>query len=102
MLQQAYMPIVDSTICQTKLTASDPFMKISNQMVCAGKEGSNQDSCQGDSGGPLVCMDVASNKYILQGDVSWGSGSCNIDEIFGVYGRMSEFRQWIEDTLKAN
>ena len=102
LLQQAILPVVDSAVCQTKIDQVKYGLKMSNQMVCAGEEGSKKSGCHGDSGGPFVCMDVSANKYILQGDVSWGSGRCDTADVFTVFGRMSEFRQWIDDTLKAD
>ena len=71
-------------------------------MVCAGTEGSKASGCQGDSGGPLACLNAATNKYVLHGDVSWGPGGCDTSVAFSVFGRMSEFRSWIDQKLKEN
>ena len=71
-------------------------------MICAGKTGTKASGCQGDSGGPLACMNVSTKRYVLHGDVSWGSGTCNSDVTHTVFGRMSEFRDWIDKKLKAN
>ena len=101
-LQQAMLPIVDSAVCQAKVTKNIGSMTITNQMVCAGTDGSKASGCHGDSGGPLVCLDSTSNKYVLHGDVSWGSGNCDTAVTHSVFGRVSEFRSWIDAKLKEN
>ena len=75
-------------------------IKVTDQMVCAGKDGSKACGCQGDSGGPFACLNIATNKYVLHGDVSWGSGNCDADVTHSVFGRMSEFRNWIDQKLQ--
>ena len=51
---------------------------------------------QGDSGGPLTYE--WSNKHYLIGDVSYGEG-CGQAGKFGVYGRISYFRNWIDSKM---
>lgn len=51
--------------------------------------------CQGDSGSPLVCSGE------VQGLVSWGQG-CALPNYPGVYVKVCEFMNWIQDTLDAN
>lgn len=53
-------------------------------MICAGD--GQPDSCGGDSGGPLLVL--RGNERILAGNVSWGTGECNVLGIPGVYGRL--------------
>ncbi|XP_040569786.1 trypsin-1 [Lepeophtheirus salmonis] len=55
-------------------------------MICAAAAG--KDSCQGDSGGPLA------QDGTLVGIVSWGRG-CAFPGYPGVYGKVSQFIDWI-------
>ena len=52
---------------------------------------------KGDSGGPLTYR--YGGQHILIGDVSWGVG-CGPDGQYGVNGRISYFRPWIEMEMK--
>ena len=62
-------------------------------MICAGLEEGGKDTCQGDSGGPLTRrLDDTFN--VLTGITSWGEG-CADPNRFGVYTRVSRFRDWI-------
>ena len=102
-LQQALLRVVDTKTCQDRVDKNIRTpIKVTQQMVCAGKAGTKASSCQGDSGGPLACLDIATKKYVLHGDVSWGSGSCDADVTHSVFGRISEFRDWIDKKLKEN
>ena len=69
-------------------------LKITPQMICAGKEGTILSGCHGDSGGPYVCK-AASGKWVLQGAVSWGSPRCSAAERYTVFARVAKFRNWI-------
>ena len=52
---------------------------------------------QGDSGGPLTCPD-ASGKQKLAGIVSFGQNGCTDA---GVYTRVSQYEDWINERLVA-
>ena len=102
-LQQAPLQIVNTTDCQARVDQNiRGTIKVTKQMVCAGKAGTKNSGCQGDSGGPLACLNSATKKFVLHGDVSWGSGNCDADVTHSVFGRMSEFRSWIDQKLREN
>lgn len=63
--------------------------KITEQLICAGKVGS--DTCKGDSGGPLY-KPLGDGAAIQFGLTVAGEG-CGINP--GVYSRVSRFREWI-------
>ena len=77
--------------------------------VCAmgsNSKGDVVDSCQGDSGGPLVCPVVKSgsgrsrkSKFVLYGVVSYGQ-QCGSEKLSGVYTRVTEYIDWIKDTIR--
>ena len=69
-------------------------------MLCAGVMRGGRDSCQGDSGGPLS---VKSNTgtYTLAGIVSYGRGCARVNTP-GVYTRVSNYVDWINDKMRSN
>ncbi|XP_065058859.1 deleted in malignant brain tumors 1 protein-like [Rhopilema esculentum] len=99
MLQQAKLPVLNSTVCQKKLDATNWGLSITKQMVCAGEPGSIKSGCHGDSGGPYVCPD-STGRYFLHGDVSWGSSQCDTNEAYTVFARVTEFVDWIKQSLR--
>jgi secreted trypsin-like serine protease len=94
-LLKAEVPYVDNATCNQPGSYDG---SIKPTMMCAGEREGGVDSCQGDSGGPLVLR--SSSGPILVGVVSFGEG-CARKLKYGVYTRVSEFRDWITDTLRA-
>ncbi|XP_014277134.1 anionic trypsin-2 [Halyomorpha halys] len=98
-LQKVGLRIVDQSSCTEKYKGilNNP-RDISEHHICAYDEG--KDTCGGDSGGPIQihhsqykCM------YTLIGVTSFGA-NCSLDTNFpGVYTKVSDYLEWIEDNV---
>ncbi|XP_062842183.1 trypsin [Trichomycterus rosablanca] len=71
------------------------YLRVTDNMVCAGSPLGGKDSCQGDSGGPLIC-----NGY-FEGIVSWGIGCAN-PYFPGVYTKVRNYVRWINLTITSD
>lgn len=72
---------------------------VTDNMICAGGRGGQNDSCFGDSGGPLV---VRSGGYKQVGVVSWGPGqACGLTDVYGVYVNLPLYNNWITATISG-
>merc|ERR1719219_2228370 len=89
-LKKVKLTVVDERTCQAALRRP-----ITPDMICAGGV-KGEDTCQGDSGGPLTYNQ--NGQHILIGDTSFGRG-CGLAGKYGVYGRISYFRSWIEKEM---
>ena len=89
----AKVPYVENSTCNEPASYNNA---IKQGMLCAGAKG--VDSCQGDSGGPLVLHGTSGP--VLVGVVSVGEG-CARELKYGVYTRVSSYRDWIDATLRA-
>ena len=69
---------------------------VTEALLCAGYRDGGKDSCTWDSGGPLV-EGAFSRRPRLVGIVSRGEG-CARPGKYGIYTRVSLFRDWIEKT----
>ncbi|XP_078511796.1 trypsin-like [Lissotriton helveticus] len=90
LLQCVNAPILTDKQCRDAYPG-----EITDNMICVGYLEGGKDSCQGDSGGPVVCNGE------LQGVVSWGYG-CAQRNYPGVYAKVCNYNQWIEETMAAN
>lgn len=104
-LQQAAMPIVTNRACAEKLDSSlngglpidNRTWHVTNDMLCAGDAGKTKtNGCYGDSGGPFVCKDKESDRWVLQGVVSWGDPDCSSSNHYSVFTRVSSYIDWIK------
>jgi len=93
------VPVISNDACsQLYNPITDP---ITSNMLCAGYSNGGKDSCQGDSGGPIiqrVNQTDGSSTHHLVGVVSWGIG-CARPGYPGVYARVSEAKDWIQNTI---
>jgi secreted trypsin-like serine protease len=95
-LMKATVPYADPVACNDP-TAYDGRVRAS--MICAGRKEGGVDSCQGDSGGPLVWK--TADGPVLVGIVSHGEG-CARKLKYGVYTRVSVYRDWIDRMIDAD
>ena len=96
-LQEVSVPAISNDDC----AKAYPRETIYDSTICAGLlETGGKDSCQGDSGGPLVHFNN-NGSFIQVGITSWGYG-CAQKGSPGVYTRVSEYWDWIHDTIEAN
>lgn len=82
-----------NTFCQA-LEGYGPG-KIKGQVFCAAHP--KQSTCRGDSGGPVI---LTNGTPLLVGLVSWGKEICAGDGNPGVYTRIDQYVQWIDQAMK--
>ena len=92
LLQSVDVPVISQDEC-IKAYEDD----ITDSMICAGYEKGEMDACHGDSGGPLTYEE--NGKSYLIGVSSWGIG-CAVPGNPGVYGRVTEALDWINEQLE--
>lgn len=95
MLRMAKIPLVSKETCEAAYGAQ----KLTDRMICAGFPKGGIDACQGDSGGPLSCL--YEGRWYLTGVVSWGVG-CAQPNAYGVYAKVQELKEWVDNTMKQN
>ncbi|XP_066463536.1 mannan-binding lectin serine protease 2 isoform X1 [Eleutherodactylus coqui] len=104
-LRYVQVDIVDPVKCNTaykKLLKNGNKDVVTDNMFCAGKDDGGKDSCEGDSGGALVFRDTNTNKWFIGGIVSWGGEQCGDKELYGVYTKVSNYLDWIQNTIMTN
>ncbi|XP_051742649.1 prostasin [Ctenopharyngodon idella] len=94
-LQEVQVPIVGNRQCKCLYGVS----AITDNMICAGLLEGGKDSCQGDSGGPMVSKQ--GSVWIQSGVVSFGEG-CAQANLPGVYARVSNYQNWINQQITTN
>jgi secreted trypsin-like serine protease len=92
-LMGAVVAYVDNATCNAPESYAG---RVQPSMLCAGEVFGGADACQGDSGGPLVAR--RQSGPVLVGVISFGVGCGRVTK-YGVYMRVSAFRDWIERTL---
>lgn len=91
-LQEVSVPVVTKAQCATDVT------NLEDGMICAGGV-AGEDTCSGDSGGPLTYE--SGDQHILIGETSFGPKPCAQANQYGVYGRISYFRTWLESKMTS-
>ncbi|XP_043794946.1 serine proteinase stubble [Apis laboriosa] len=98
-LQEVAVPVINNTMCEVMYRNAGYIEHIPHIFICAGWKNGGFDSCEGDSGGPMVIRRARDKRWILAGVISWGIG-CAVPNQPGVYTRISEFREWINQILQ--
>ncbi|XP_066540006.1 complement C1r-A subcomponent-like isoform X2 [Hoplias malabaricus] len=102
-LRYISLPIVEQDQChksiETVRATRDNVSPLTGNMFCAGLPEGGQDTCSGDSGSGFVMR--SEHTYWLAGIVSWGV-DCGKPGRYGVYTRVSNYINWIEQTMKDN
>ncbi|XP_037967408.2 serine proteinase stubble [Plutella xylostella] len=98
-LQEVEVPVINNTACEAMYQAAGYNEHIPNIFICAGLRRGGADSCEGDSGGPMVVQRDRDRRFVLGGVISWGIGCAEPNQP-GVYTRISEFRDWINQILQ--
>ncbi|XP_014276920.1 trypsin-1 [Halyomorpha halys] len=95
-LQKTGLTIVDPGSCAKKYDGTNVYLP--QHYLCAFEEG--KDSCGGDSGGPLqVSHGGLKCMYTLIGITSIGDNCTLNSSIPGVYTKVSDYIEWIEDIV---
>ncbi|XP_063697795.1 serine proteinase stubble [Culicoides brevitarsis] len=97
-LQEVTVPVIKNDICEGMYRAAGYIEHIPHIFICAGWKKGGYDSCEGDSGGPMV-IQRHDKRFLLAGVISWGIGCAEPNQP-GVYTRISEFRDWINQILQ--
>ncbi|KAL0852980.1 hypothetical protein ABMA27_012763 [Loxostege sticticalis] len=103
-MKMSKVPAVSDADCQETLRARlGQAFNLHKSWMCAGGR-IGEDACLKDGGAPLVCPytnSATANQYYQAGIVSWGY-NCGLDGVPGVYTKVAEVRQWIDDQMVAN
>jgi len=101
-LLQGLLTVISNKQCKKKFEGF-PDVNIDDSKICAGNQ-LDVGACLGDSGGPLVSLEKADDnlyRYHLIGVVSSGYSKCHAVRGFpDVYTRVTEFDQWIKNTVQ--
>lgn len=97
-LQEVSVPVINNTVCESMYRSAGYIEHIPHIFICAGWRRGGFDSCEGDSGGPMV-IQREDKRFLLAGVISWGIGCAEPNQP-GVYTRISEFRDWINQILQ--
>jgi trypsin len=92
-LLKVEVPVVSTEVCNQPESYNGA---LTEAMFCAGDQEGGKDACQGDSGGPVE-LDLNGTETLV-GIVSWGHG-CARRLKYGVYTRVSEVANWVNETM---
>ncbi|XP_038629848.1 complement C1r-A subcomponent-like [Scyliorhinus canicula] len=97
------LPIADQDTCartmkRAQVGSDKPELLLTPGMFCAGTGLGVTDSCQGDSGGAYAMHQRGDDTWYATGIVSWGL-DCGQNGTYGVYTRVSGYRDWIDRVM---
>ena len=100
---RAKLSLSEETVNQMrKLLDSSPQERvITDNMICTAVLATRKDTCVGDSGGPLFA-EVSRGRFVQVGLTSFSEAGCGMAEqgLFGVYTRVAQYVDWIEQTAR--
>ncbi|XP_039181651.1 snake venom serine protease isoform X3 [Crotalus tigris] len=88
----ANINILDYEVCR----AAYAGLPATSRILCAGILEGGKSSCDGDSGGPLICNGE------IQGIVSWGGDICAQPHEPGIYTKVFDYTDWIQNIIAGN
>ena len=97
----------DKLVQAFEIVSNNMGQALTENMICAGIQSGERSSCHGDSGGPLM-MRRGDGGWIQVGIVSFGKMplgaevSCGHPSLYGVYTRVSNYFDWIGNTIRSN
>lgn len=97
-LQEVDVPVVDLAVANASAAYANT---LTENMLPAGFEAGGKDSCSGDSGGPLMVPSPLAPGWMQAGVVSFGAG-CAVPDVYGIYTRIGNFRDFITGHIRPN
>ncbi|XP_075170290.1 serine protease snk-like [Haematobia irritans] len=100
-LLKTYLTVVPNSECSSYFKDEESLPRgVLDSQLCAKDTVRKSDTCQGDSGGPLILNTISPHDFetpYVVGITSFGRG-CAMDTP-GVYTRVSEYIDWIEEII---
>jgi len=97
-LQEVEVPVVDLAVANASAAYENT---LTENMLPAGFAEGGKDSCSGDSGGPLMVPSPLAPGWMQAGVVSFGAG-CALPDVYGIYTRIGNFRDFITGHIRPN
>lgn len=96
-MQENYYPQKrDAVISPTTKEDCKKKFRVDDTHICA--VGEKENTCNGDSGGPLMYQ-FSRRAMLLIGVVSYGGVDCTNTTIPGVYTKVRNYEQWLNDNM---
>lgn len=97
-LQEVDVPVVDLAVANATAAYENT---LTENMLPAGFAEGGKDSCSGDSGGPLMVPSPLAPGWMQAGVVSFGAG-CALPDVYGIYTRIGNFRDFVTGHIRPN
>ncbi|XP_054716821.1 limulus clotting factor C-like [Uloborus diversus] len=95
-LYMAFLPVLPGDHCAKAYQKQGKYFPITSNMYCSGFEKGGTSICMGDSGSPMVFYDSFSEKYTLEGLVSFGvRDECSEPERYTVIIKVLPYLPWV-------
>lgn len=97
-LQEVDVPVVELAVANASAAYKGT---LTANMLPAGFAEGGKDSCSGDSGGPLMVPSPLAPGWMQAGVVSFGAG-CALPDVYGIYTRIGNFRDFVTGHIRPN